>query len=496
MSARREYEVMTATGESDQRVGEPVNILLVDDKRENLLALEAVLKPLGQNLMRANSGEEALKLLLRQEFAVILLDVQMPGLDGFETAAYIKQVEKTRHIPIIFLTAISKDASHVFQGYSVGAVDYLFKPYDPNVLRSKVSVFVDLYQKTAALAESEERFRKSFDNAPIGVALLDARGRWLEVNRALCQMLGYSEAQFLAMTLEDVLHPADPGIDLDEVAKALGGDMHAFHLEKLFVNQRGDKMHALISIALVGSSRWSTPYFILQVDDITERKRLEAFRDQFIGHAAHELRTPVSVLKGTADLLGDADSMTPEDVQRCLEVMTRQSQRLAWLVETLLDLSRLQEGHFIVKSEPVTLAELVEQVIQSAPPPDGKFVDVKIEDGAVALVDRRSLDQIVTNLLTNAYKYGGPHVSIEGERADGQINLVVADDGVGVPDDFAPRLFEPFIRGKQAATVQGSGLGLALVRSLAEANGGRIVYGPNDPVGARFVLSLETPDGG
>jgi signal transduction histidine kinase len=231
------------------------------------------------------------------------------------------------------------------------------------------------------------------------------------------------------------------------------------------------------------------------VDDITERKRLEAFRDQFIGHAAHELRTPVSVLKGTADLLGDADSMTPEDVQRCLEVMTRQSQRLAWLVETLLDLSRLQEGYFAVESVPVTLVELVEQVIQSAPPPDGKSVDVKIEDGAVALVDRRSLDQIVTNLLTNAYKYGGPHVSIEGQRADGQVKLVVADDGAGVPDDLAPRLFEPFTRGKQAATVQGSGLGLALVRSLAEANGGKIVYGPNDPEGARFVLSLEAPDG-
>jgi PAS domain S-box-containing protein len=486
---------VTAAQERGRAPDERVNILLVDDKRENLIALEAVLKPLGQNLVTATSGEEALRLLLRDEFALILLDVQMPGLDGFETAAYIKQVDRTKHIPIIFLTAISKDASHVFQGYSVGAVDYLFKPYDPNVLRSKVSVFVDLHQKNAALAESEERFRKSFGNAPIGVALLDATGQWLEVNRALCQMLGYSEEQFLAMTLEDVLHPADPGIDLDEVAEALGDEMRAFHLEKLFVNQSGDTMHALISIALVGASRTGTPYFILQVDDITERKRLEAFRDQFIGHAAHELRTPVSVLKGTADLLADPESMTPEDVQRCLDVMTRQSQRLAWLVETLLDLSRLQEGHFVVQSEPVKVAELVEHVIQNAPPPDGKKVEVKIDDGVEALVDRRSLDQIVTNLLTNAYKYGGPHVSIEGENADGQVTVVVADDGVGVPDDLAPRLFEPFIRGKQAATVQGSGLGLALVRSLAEANGGRIVYGHNEPEGARFVLSLEAANG-
>ena len=122
-----------------------VNILLVDDRPENLLALEAVLEPLGQNLIKAASGEEALKRLLNDDFAVILLDVQMPGMDGFETAELIKAREKTRHIPIIFLTAISKDPHHALRGYSVGAVDYIFKPFDPEVLRSKVGVFIDLY---------------------------------------------------------------------------------------------------------------------------------------------------------------------------------------------------------------------------------------------------------------------------------------------------------------------------------------------------------------
>ncbi|MEA2460074.1 MAG: hypothetical protein QOH90_251 [Actinomycetota bacterium] len=122
-----------------------VNILLVDDRPENLLALEAVLEPLNQNLIKAASGEEALKRLLNDDFAVILLDVQMPGLDGFETAELIKAREKTRHIPIIFLTAISKDPHHALRGYSVGAVDYIFKPFDPEVLRSKVGVFIDLY---------------------------------------------------------------------------------------------------------------------------------------------------------------------------------------------------------------------------------------------------------------------------------------------------------------------------------------------------------------
>jgi PAS domain S-box-containing protein len=140
---------------------EPVEILIVDDRAENLLALEAILERLGQKLVRAHSGDEALRLLLTHDFAVILLDVQMPGIDGFETARLIKSRERTRYIPIIFLTAISKDEEYVFEGYSVGAVDYMTKPFKPDILRSKVSVFVDLYQKQRQLATQAELLRRS-----------------------------------------------------------------------------------------------------------------------------------------------------------------------------------------------------------------------------------------------------------------------------------------------------------------------------------------------
>ena len=138
-----------------------VNILLVDDRPENLLALEAILDPLGQTLVRANSGEEALKHLLTREFAVILLDVQMPGMNGFDTARLIKARERSRHIPIIFLTAISKEEAYVFEGYSVGAVDYMFKPFQPDILRSKVAVFVDLYRKQEQIKLQDELLRES-----------------------------------------------------------------------------------------------------------------------------------------------------------------------------------------------------------------------------------------------------------------------------------------------------------------------------------------------
>src|SRR6266498_621685 len=133
------------------------NILLVDDRQENLLALQGILEPLDENLIFARSGEEALRQLLQHDVAAILLDVQMPGLDGFETAALIKQRERTKAIPIIFLTAISKEEQHVFRGYSAGAVDYLFKPFNPEVLRSKVAVFIELHRKTEQLREQTER---------------------------------------------------------------------------------------------------------------------------------------------------------------------------------------------------------------------------------------------------------------------------------------------------------------------------------------------------
>jgi CheY-like chemotaxis protein len=130
-----------------------VKILLVDDNEESLVALEAILRPLQQRLFKARSGQEAMKLMLRQEFAVVLLDVLMPGMDGFETATHIKRLDQTRDVPIIFLTGTEPSAGAAFRGYAVGAVDYLTKPFDPWVLRSKVAVFIELFRKTAVLVE-------------------------------------------------------------------------------------------------------------------------------------------------------------------------------------------------------------------------------------------------------------------------------------------------------------------------------------------------------
>jgi PAS domain S-box-containing protein len=161
------------------------NLLLVDDRAENLLALEAVLEPLGQNLVLARSGEEALRHLLDTDFAVILLDVQMPGMDGFETATLIKQRTRTRAIPIIFLTAVGKDSRHVFRGYESGAVDYLFKPFEPEILRSKVSVFIELHEKTLQLRRQSEQLREQ----ELAEVLRASEARYRGLAEAMPQMV-------------------------------------------------------------------------------------------------------------------------------------------------------------------------------------------------------------------------------------------------------------------------------------------------------------------
>ena len=255
-------------------------VLLVDDQVENLVALEAVLEPLGQTLVRASSGHEALGHLLRDEFALILLDVQMPDLDGFETAAYIKRREKTRHIPIIFLTAISKELHHVFRGYSAGAVDYVLKPFDPLVLRSKVAVFIDLYEKERALRESERRFRTAFEHAPIGIAMMTLDGRFIEANRALLELLGRSQSDLLAQDPIALFHPSDQAVQRDYMRRVEAGEISGFSAEMRFMRPGGAPVPTLVKASVVPDEEGAPLHVIAQVTDLTERHAAERERDR------------------------------------------------------------------------------------------------------------------------------------------------------------------------------------------------------------------------
>ena len=253
-------------------------ILVVDDQPESLVALRTVLEPLGREVVTAPSGEEALKRLLQDDFSVIVMDVRMPGLNGFQTVELIKRRERHEDTAVIFLTAGDADAEQVTRGYSAGAVDYMLKPVDPDMLRSKVAMLLELQKKSAELRASEERFRAAFEGAPIGMGLSTVHGRWLEVNDALCELLGRTQTQLLRQPLWDLVHPADRETERDAVRRLLSDRPLFDQSEKRFVRPDGEVVHAMVSVSLTADSNDRPQGYIWQVVDVTEQRMAEAER--------------------------------------------------------------------------------------------------------------------------------------------------------------------------------------------------------------------------
>jgi PAS domain S-box-containing protein len=258
--------------------GATADILVVDDQADSLLALETVLAPLGHRVVKARSGEEALKRVLEHDFAVIVMDVRMPGLDGVETVELIKQRRRNEHVSVIFLTGVGDDGEQVTRGYSAGAIDYIVKPVDPDVLRSKVAVLVELQRKNAELRESEERFRTAFEDAPIGMGLSSLEGRWLEVNSALCDLVGRSPVQLLEQPLWELAHPADREKERDGWRRLLRDQPRLDQSEKRFMRHDGKVVHALVNVSLTMDGRGEPMGYLWQLVDVTEQRRAEAER--------------------------------------------------------------------------------------------------------------------------------------------------------------------------------------------------------------------------
>ncbi|OUL18145.1 hybrid sensor histidine kinase/response regulator [Nostoc sp. RF31YmG] len=375
----------------------PVNILLVDDHPENLLALEAILQSLGQNLVRATSGAQALRCLLNQDFAVILLDVQMPEMDGFDTATLIRQRERSRHTPIIFLTAFSTNESMVFKGYSLGAVDYLFKPIEPEILKSKVAAFVDLFQKTAEverqaaqlaalnanLRKSEEQFRSLCASSPIGIFLIDVLGNCTYTNRRYQTILGISSEECLGKGW------------LRSLATQ---DREKIFIDWSFCAQQGREYYNEFSILISGGIvRWltlrSSPMlsdqgevigYVGTVEDISDRKQAEEERaklireqaalkeaeaanrmkDEFLATLSHELRTPLNSILGWSKLLRNR-KLDEKATARALETIERNALLQEQLIEDILDVSRIIRGKLFLNICPVNLVSVIDTAVDT-----------------------------------------------------------------------------------------------------------------------------------
>ncbi len=376
-------------------------MLLVDDRDENLLALEAVLEPTGCRLVKARSGDEALRALLRDDFAVILLDVQMPGLDGFETAELIRARERSRSVPIIFVTAISKEPHNVFRGYETGAVDYLFKPLDAVVLRSKVEVFVESYERARALSESEELLRATFEDAPIGMARADASGRLLRVNRALCETVGRAAEQLVGRTLDELGPKADAGVDDAQRARLRAAAIPRYEIERRLSGVGGTSIPVLVSVSLTGARDGADAELILHVQDLRERRRAERDREQLI--RAQSARAQAEAASERLRLMQSiaVAALGAEDLEELLrEVLDR-------LLEAL-DVDRAavvltDEEHGVV----ARAADGVATVVQSSRSAgDDVVARVASERGPVAIldvpasgVDASSLGPAISSLL-------------------------------------------------------------------------------------------------
>src|SRR5256714_5656563 len=262
-------------------------VLLVDDRADNLLALQAVLEPLGLDMTTATSGEEALRRLLSEEFSLIVLDVQMPGLDGFETARLIKLREKTRHIPIIFLTAISGAEEHHLEGYASGAIDYVYKPFEPAILRAKVAALVELMgvkqrleqevaERTASeqrLAESEDRYRSLVEHAPEAIVVLDLEtGRFVEANPQAERLLGMTRTQLCGVGPSEVTAPMQPGDAASSwIERALSDDRDPFEWSL----RSGAGTPVLCEVRLLELPASGRRLVRGSLIDITERRRVE-----------------------------------------------------------------------------------------------------------------------------------------------------------------------------------------------------------------------------
>jgi PAS domain S-box-containing protein len=251
---------------------DPARVLLVDDRRENRIALQAVLEPLRVDVVEADSGEQALREVLVNDFAVILLDVQMPGMDGIETAELIKARDRSRDVPIIFLTAAESDLAEVFAGYEAGAVDYLLKPFDPLVLRSKVKVFADLDKHRRQLRRSDELVRNAFAASPSGMALCDLDGLALQVNPALERLTGRPVAALARTLVHDVLHERDQPELAERLGAAAthgdGGEPWSAHV----VGQDGTPFPVTVSVVAVCDVHGAAQQLLVQIADERDRR--------------------------------------------------------------------------------------------------------------------------------------------------------------------------------------------------------------------------------
>jgi signal transduction histidine kinase len=420
---------------------EPLSILLVDDQPARLLTYEAILAPLGHRLVTAGSGIEALKLLMDRDFAVILLDVSMPEMDGFETARLVHQHPRFESTPIIFVTGVHMSELDELKGYELGAVDYVYVPVVPQILRSKVQVLVELHRQRLELS----RLNESLSQAN---AALD------EANRTL-KREAESELALLNASLE-------------EAVRELGASNAALTQE---VDDRRRAEQALLE---------------------ADRRK-----DDFLAILAHELRNPLAPIRTAVAILKRSGPADPT-LTRMRDVIERQALHMTRLIDDLLDVARITQGKINLRREPTDVVAAVRRAVEAhLPEIEARSHTIVVREHALPRVhaDPVRLTQVIGNLLNNAAKYTpeGGRIELELGEADGFATVTVRDNGIGIDGEYLGHVFELFgqVGSPRPHAHDGLGIGLALVQRIVELHGGAVdARSDGEGRGSQFAVRL------
>jgi PAS domain S-box-containing protein len=448
------------------------------------------------------------------------LDVQMPRMDGFQTAAMIKTRDRSRHIPIIFLTAISKDAAHVFKGYAHGAVDYLLKPFDPQILRSKVSVFVELWQRGELLQrreaelrelererierESEARYRALIESMPQCVLAMRPDGSLYYCNRVWCLYTGL-DAEATRTGGWQTVHDEDRNAARAAWKEALAEHQPLQRELRLVRARDGARRWHLLQVLPQFGADGQLSGWIATAEDIHDAREIRVAleganraKDEFLATISHELRNPLNAIVGWTRML-QSGKLDAARATRALEAIERNAAVQAALVEDMLDVSRIITGKLVLRVGAVDLRAVVGAALDTVRmAAEAKQIDVRLDlDETVdpASGDPERLQQVVWNLLSNAIKFTprGGSVEVRTKREGSQVLLTVRDTGKGIPPEFLPYAFDRFRQADSTSSrVHGGlGLGLAIVRHLVELHGGTVsVASEGEGCGATFTVRL------
>lgn len=502
-----------------------LNILLVDDHPENLIALQAVLDSPEYHLVKARNGMEALKLLLKEDFGLILLDVHMPGLNGFETAAMIRERPKTRHIPIIFITAVNKTEADAARGYSLGAIDYIIKPFEPEILRTKVAALTELSdkgrewrQKIESVREreqemerkvarlekaSQERYRNLANAIPHILWIAGPEGRIDFFNQQWFSFTGLTFEQSEGWGWKSAIHPEDLPIYLDRWEKTRK-DAASFEIQYRLKRADGAYRWHLVR-ALPEKEEGQTVAWLGTSTDVDDQKRSEEalkettrLKSEFVSNVSHELRTPLNAIVGyTSLLLQETYGPINENQKIPVKGVHSNASELLDLINNLLDLSKIESGKMPVVIETINLKHLLPKTVEDVKPlMSGKEITIRCEiqeDLREIQSDRSKVRQIFLNLLSNAAKFTEKgSIMISAFNVEGGVQFSVQDTGIGMKPEDLPHIFEPFrqIDGSMTPETGGSGLGLTIVKNLVRILGGSIDVQSEFGVGSTFTVFL------